>query len=650
MSWTLLKDREPTLEQFQTLLDLAPDGVFVADQDARHIFVNEAACRLLGYSREEFASMRIVDLVAAEDRDRLREVKAQLLRGETHVGEWRLRCKDGTWVPVEVSAKYVPGGLCQGYVRDISKRKALEAERLRLAEQSEAQARWLRAVVETLPLAVLLYHPDGRVTHNRRAEQILGTQIRPEAGSAQYADRIFLADGKPIPKEALFSERVLKRGETVTAVEFIVERPDGTRVPILGSAGPILDDDGSILGAVGVFQDMTERMRMEEAIRTNERLLQAIFDLLPVGVWVADAAGHIVLENPTGRRIWGGASFVGPGRAYEHKGWWVDTGEPVKAEEWGLFRALREGETRRGELIRIQCLDGSFKTIINWAAPLRSESGAIVGAIAVNEDVTPLQHTQEQLREAVRDREKILAIVAHDLRHPLHRIMLGASAVEIRAVDLPGGEAIRVLADSLVEISERMSGLVDDLLAVAVNAAGESSLLKRARVPATVLLTKAVDAARPLLANAGLDLEVSVASWLPVLHVDEDRILRVFGNLFDNATKFTKAPGRIRVTAERVPGGVRFSIGNSGPALTPEQRAVMFRPFWQAATDRGGAGLGLSICRSIVEAHGGTIWAEPVEGERVSVNFVLPRIAPAPASAAVHFRDHEVETPGDRAD
>jgi signal transduction histidine kinase len=75
---------------------------------------------------------------------------------------------------------------------------------------------------------------------------------------------------------------------------------------------------------------------------------------------------------------------------------------------------------------------------------------------------------------------------------------------------------------------------------------------------------------------------------------------------------------------------VRFSVANSGPPLPAEQLAAMFQPFWQAGRDRRGAGLGLSICRSLVEAHGGTIWAEPAEGQRVRVCFVLPR-QPAPA-------------------
>jgi signal transduction histidine kinase len=308
----------------------------------------------------------------------------------------------------------------------------------------------------------------------------------------------------------------------------------------------------------------------------------------------------------------------------------VDTGQPIQPDEWGLSRAIRRGETSRGELLRIQSFDGSFRTVINFAAPIRSDAGEIVGAVAVNEDITSLQHTQEQLRAAVADREEILAVVAHDLRNPLAGLIIGAGVAERTARALPGGEPVRQLAATLIEVAERMSGLVDDLLAVAVDSTGGPSMLRPAPVAASGLLGKAADAARPRLAKEGLELVVQAADDLPQINVDAERILRVLANLLDNAHKYTAPPGCITLGAERTAGGVRFSVANSGPALPPEQLAAMFKPFWQGGRDRRGAGLGLSICRSIVEAHGGTIWAEPAEGQRVRVSFVLPR---QPASA-----------------
>lgn len=620
---TPARTRDPGQDVLRALVDLAPDGIFVADGEGRYTYANQAGCRLLGYEQAEIVGKAIVDLIRPDDVGRLWQSREQMRRGATDVSEWELRRKDGTWIAVEVHANILPSGQWQAFVRDVSERKAFVAK-------IESERKWLQTVLDTLPLGMLLVQPDGRLFFNRRSEELLGMRLSPEGGSAQYASRVLFPDGRPVPREQLLSARVLREGETVTGEEFLVERPDGTRIPTLGSAAPVRDDAGRVIGSVGVFQDMSERMRMEQAIRTSERLLKSIFDILPVGLWIADREGRIILANPAGQRIWAGTRYVGPEAYVEYKGWWLETGKPIAPDEWGLSRAIRNGETSRGELIRIQCFDGAFRTVINWAAPIRSEGGEIVGAVAVNEDITSLQHTQEQLRAAVRDREEILAMVAHDLRNPLTGLMMGASAVEHQARALPGGEPVRELAASLIDVARRMSGLVDDLLAVAVATTGGPSLLRPSPLPASSLLAKAAEAARPRLAGEGLELEVQARGELPQVSADADRILRVFANLLDNALKFTSPPGRVTLAAEPTSNGVRFSVANSGPALPPEQLGAMFQPFWQAGRDRRGAGLGLSICRSIVEAHGGTIWAEPAAGQRVRVCFVLPR---QPASA-----------------
>ena len=750
-----MRASEPGIGQLRSLVEQAPDGIFIADIDGRYTFVNEAGCRMLGYAREEIVGRAIVDLIPPQDVARLAASKAQMLGGRTHTDVWALRRKDGAWLPVEVSAKILSDGQWQAFVRDISERKAQEErEALRRAAESDRQR--LQKVLDILPLAVLFFQPDGQLFFNRHTEELLGMKLSPDGGSAQYASRILYPDGRPVPREQLVSARVLRGGEAVICEEYLVEGEHGSRIPVLGSAAPIRDPAGRVTGGIGVFQDISERMRMEAAVRASERLLKSIFELLPVGIWIADDSGRIVANNPAGERIWRGARYVPVAEFGQYKGWWVDTGKPIAAEEWALARALTKGETSVGELVRIQCFDGSFKTIINSAAPLRDESGRvtgaivvneditalhetqekqraseqllrtvfdllpvglwiadregritmanpageriwqgtryvapeqfgeykawwvesgapiapedwalaramrrgetsereliriecfdgsfktvlnsaapirsdageIVGAVAVNEDITALQQTQEQLRAAVRDREEILATVAHDLRNPLSGIVMSAAAAEHAARALPGGEPVRELAATLVDVSRRMSGMVDDLLAVAVATTGGSSMLSLSPVSASSLVGRAVAAARALLAREGLELEVKVAGDLPTVMADADRILRVFGNLLDNALKYTSAPGRITLAAERAAGAIRFSVANSGEPLQAGQLEAMFQPFWQAGRDRRGAGLGLSICRSIVEAHGGSIWAEPAAGQRVRVCFVLPR-------------------------
>lgn len=228
------------------------------------------------------------------------------------------------------------------------------------------------------------------------------------------------------------------------------------------------------------------------------------------------------------------------------------------------------------------------------------------------------------------DRERVLAVVAHDLRNPLSTLTTGIAFAGLLANKLAGGERVAAEFSMLADVVRRMSGMVDDLLAVAVSADAERSMLRLAPVSAASLVTRAANSVRRLFAERGIELRIDSSRVLPAVQADADRVLRVFVNLLDNALKFTHAPGEVVLSAEAEPAVVRFSIANTGPALSQEELDVMFRPFWQAQPeDRRGAGLGLSICRSIIETHGGCIWAEPEPGKRVRISFELPRATAA---------------------
>ena len=234
-------------------------------------------------------------------------------------------------------------------------------------------------------------------------------------------------------------------------------------------------------------------------------------------------------------------------------------------------------------------------------------------------------HALERASEVLRDREEVLAMVSHDLRNPLATMLLNAAATKREAAKLPGSHPIRALADDLFGTIRRMSGMVDDLLAVAVFTTDARSMLKIAPTTVPSYLNKAVAAVRPLFERQGIALEIETIGPFPELNADPDRMLRVFVNLLDNALKFTKPSGRVILRAQLHPDGIRFCVANSGPAITPDELGSMMKPFWQSGHgDRRGVGLGLSICRAIVGAHGGRIWAEPEPGMRVCICFVLP--------------------------
>lgn len=606
----------------RALLDAAPDGVFVADVHGRYNYVNHAGCRMLGWERREILGKTIFDLIPESDATRLQSSRQAMLEGQTHVEEWVLRHKDGHWVPVEVSANMLPDGQWQGFVRDIAERKRVE----RQAHESE---RTLAGIFELLPVGVWITDGKGTIVRGNEAGRRVWGGAR-HVGPEHYGvyKGWWAETGRPIAADEWALARALSRGETSVGELVRIQCFDGTFKTIINSAAPLRDGQGRVAGAICVNEDISELYDAQQRLQQSEALFRTVFELLPVGLYLTDRQGHITHGNPAGQRIWQGIRHVGPEQFGEYKAWWADTGEALDPADWAVVRAVRSGQTSRSELIRIQCFDGTFKTVLNWAAPIRGKGGDIAGAVAVNQDVTALVRTQDQLRIAVRDREHILAVVAHDLRNPLNSISTLATLLEKKAAGMQDAVECMATARSIAEASRRMAGLVNDLLAISVVRSG-GTMLRLEPVKAAELLDRAARQAAPLLDDAGLQVELQHEGELPTIHVDSDRMMRVFGNLLDNALKFTQPGGRVVLRAEPAPGAILFSVANSGPPVAPEDLARLFQPFWQAGReDRRGAGLGLSICRSIIEAHGGTVWTEPARGMRLKILFLLPRGRP----------------------
>ena len=495
--------------------------------------------------------------------------------------------------------------------------------------------RLLQDIIDILPVGVWVSDAQGRIVRNNPAAERIWSGAGPPAEVDADRFRAWWRETcQHFASQDWGTAKPLAPGETCMGHPVAIECFDGSTKTILHSAGLLHDDDGHLTGAVGISEDITAITINEEQWHRREQLLHTMIDLLPVGVWANDKRGRVTLVNPAASAIWSGHVWEGDIDPESFKGWWADTGKRVAVEEWAVVRALREGVTSRGDLIHIETLDGCHRTIINWAAPLRNEHGRVSGAVAVAEDITPLYRVQEQLRAAVCDREQILAVVAHDLRNPLGSIMIGASTAGVMAARLPGGEKLRKRLDVLLDLARQMSGMVDDLLSIAVSSGGGKPMLDIEQVSPAALIEQACERARPLFAEAGVELRCEVEDDIPTIRADIKRIQRVLANLLDNALKYTDPPCHVTVSAQGR-GPVVFSVANSGEPLSAEQREAMFRPFWQADHRHRGAGLGLSICRSIIEAHGGSIWTEAARGQRVRVSFALPRIpAIAPAQPA----------------
>lgn len=219
-------------------------------------------------------------------------------------------------------------------------------------------------------------------------------------------------------------------------------------------------------------------------------------------------------------------------------------------------------------------------------------------------------------------RRQMTADIAHELRTPLSLILGHAEAIEdgVLAAD---HETIGIIYDEAL----RLSRLVDDLRTLSLSDAGELSLVA-ASVSPVALLESAAAAHRVAAHEAGVTVSIAAADDLILVEVDPDRIAQVLHNLISNALRYTAAGGRIELTASLHEAGVLFAVSDNGQGIPADELPSVFERFYRGdrarQRDEGGSGLGLTIARSLVERHGGRIWAESTPGQGATFAFTLP--------------------------
>jgi signal transduction histidine kinase len=230
------------------------------------------------------------------------------------------------------------------------------------------------------------------------------------------------------------------------------------------------------------------------------------------------------------------------------------------------------------------------------------------------------------LAEAQQLRRRMTADIAHELRTPLSIILGHLDAID-DGVLTGSAETTRIIREE----TERLSRLVEDLRTLTRADAGDLALLRRP-VDLEQLVQHVLAAYQPQARAKEIDLQAEVGPGLTPIEIDRDRMVQVISNLLSNALFHTPAQGRVVVKGEALPSGARLSVRDSGPGIPPEDLARVFDRFYRTDKSRrreeGGSGLGLAIARSIVEAHGGRIWAESRPGEGATILIELPGSSP----------------------
>lgn len=239
--------------------------------------------------------------------------------------------------------------------------------------------------------------------------------------------------------------------------------------------------------------------------------------------------------------------------------------------------------------------------------------------------VVALGHTKDALALSQGQQERygdVLGMVTHDLRGPLVVLSMGAEAIAEETNDA----AIREIAQQMTRAAARMDRLIVDLFDVVRIQSGTLRITKQPQGIDT-LLNEVLKTYGPLFASRALNFTIEMPPKGVVVSFDYDRIVQVLSNLLGNAMKFTPHGGTAILRVKQRAQQIEFSLSNSGPGINPGDLSHIFERFWQIDNQyRRGLGLGLYICRTIVEGHGGTITAESKAGMGVTIRFVLPLV------------------------
>ena len=596
--------------KLRELIDQAPDGIFIADLEGRYTEVNPAACRMLGYTRDELVGKTIVELLPPEDVPRLAESRGRLLSpGQSEVAEWSLARKDGTFVPVEVSAKILADGRWQAFVRDITDRKRAE-QALRSSEESLSRAQRIAHLGS--------WDRDLRteaVTRSAEVYAIYGVPQTEELAHPNALVRFLHPEDRERVMEGV--DRAARLG-TPFNLEHRLVRPSGEERTVR-LAGECIREDGVPVRMIGTLLDITDLKRAEREREETLGWLRQVLEASPVGLLlIRGARGDRVEANRRAEEMLGRS--VETVEEYVGKILTPD-GQVVAREDLPSTRALR-GERVTWAEYGMRNAKGRVIPVVGTAAPVLDPSGRIQGAVVVYQDITPVKDLE-------RLRAEWNSVVAHDLRQPLNVIGLSTQVLLAKA----STKELRAPLDRIADAARRLERMIQDLFDLSRLDARQLEL-SRELVDVLALAQAGVD--RASIAAPDRQFCLSASGVVPNVDADPDRLAQVMDNLLSNAVKYgtPSAPVLVEVRGEH--DRVSVAVTNEGAGIAKEELPRLFQRFHRTDEARRsgvrGIGLGLYITRELVEAHGGEMTAESTPGATTTFRFTIP-VARSPARA-----------------
>jgi len=615
--------------RLRCLIEYAPEAIYMNDLYGRFIDGNRQAEILTGYKREELIGKTLLECKLLPEKyfPKIIEALEKNKRGEKFgPSEFELTRKDGTTVIVEISSFPVKrSGKVEviGIARDVTERGKAE-EALRKSENK------YRTLLENLPQKIFFKDKDSvYIACNENYARDLKIHSDMITGKTDYD----FYPKRLAEKYRADDKRIMNSRKTEDIEEEYIQ--DGRKVFVHTVKIPIKDENSNVVGILGIFWDITERKRMEEALRESEEKFRNIFENANDCLVFLDTSGNILNVNKRTVEVFGGTKEEILGKHFTQIS---GISSEEMSEMISIFKGIFEGKdsylkmtikNRKGQERRIE---GSLSII--------RVNGQITGILAVARDVTEKEQMQRKLEEYSQELERLVeqrtkqlkeaqerlikterlaaigevaAMVGHDLRNPLTGISGATYYLKTKlgpTADKKVLEVLRLIDAGVNHANCIINDLLDYSREIRLELTEESpkSIIKKAlgmiKIPDNVEI-----------------LDFSRAE--PKAEVDSGKMNRVFSNIIKNAIDAMPDGGKLTITSKESNGNLEMSFTDTGIGMPREVLQKIWIPFF--TTKARGMGLGLPICKKIIEAHKGEITVKSEVGKGTTFTITIPR-------------------------
>jgi PAS domain S-box-containing protein len=611
-----------TLRTQLEMLDFTHDAIVVYDLEGSITFWNHGAESLYGWTAGEAVGRRIHELTQTHFTIAQVEIDAELMNNGHWTGELRRVCRDGSLVTVASrlalwrDTKGEPRAILETS-NDVTLQKDMEAELKR-------QQMDLRAVIDTIPGMVWSASNEGEVTFVNRRWGESGI-VTTDRGAGLWSDLVHADDFGTMRSDWHVS---VTSGRALDNVSRVRQR-DGSYRWMHIAAEPQRDADGAVRRWYGVNTDVEARKRAEDALVRSEAFLADAQRL--------SRTGSIGIAANNGTMIWSAEAYRIFG--YEPSQDVVPSLALIVARTHPDDRVQVE-QAHRGANMPMQHIDLEYRLLmpegtlkyVHYVAhrgPPASTDLAYVGALM---DITDARQTQEALARSMAELAHVTrmttlgemaASIAHEVTQPMAAVVTSGDAALrwLNRVEPNLGEVMNSIGQ-MIKSAKRASEIVRQIRAMA-----QKRPVARGPIAIGDVVVDAVELMSREFQRNNVRCEVHASQDNPVVCADEVQLQQVFVNLLMNALQAMTEHGndarRIVVTIEVLNGPeVRVGVEDNGPGIDTQTRERLFNPFF--TTKANGMGMGLSICRSIVESHGGRISLEAVERTGTHFAITLP--------------------------